>query len=47
MLGDIHVFLSDETEKQLRSALAQRKKGDISHTVEVAIKDWLKKHGSH
>jgi predicted transcriptional regulator len=46
-LGDLHILLSDETEKRLRTALAQRKKGDLSIAIEEAIKDWLEKHGAH
>jgi hypothetical protein len=45
-LGRITVILSDELEKSLRLKTIERfggKKGDLSRSVEEAIKTWLSK----
>lgn len=43
-MGRINVVLSDDVEHKLRVAIVQAggKKGDLSGSIEEAIKDWLK-----
>ncbi len=47
-MGRVNVVLSDETEHKLRRALVDNpnyggKKGDLSESIEEAIKEWLEK----
>jgi hypothetical protein len=45
-LGKCYIVLSDEVERRLRFEAVKRlggKKGDLSHAIELAIVDWLKK----
>lgn len=43
-LGILNIVLPDDLEHKLRVAVAERggKKGDLSGSVEEAIKEWLK-----
>jgi predicted transcriptional regulator len=45
-MANIFIVIDDDVERRLRLAVALRdgKKGDLSATIEEAIKDWLKKH---
>jgi len=46
-MGRINVVLSDEIEHRLRLAIVEAyggKKGDLSESIEQAIKEWLEKH---
>jgi hypothetical protein len=48
-LGKMYIVLSDETERRLRLAvvtLIGGKKGDLSRSIEVAVKEWLGKHAT-
>ena len=42
----MNIVLPDELERKLRVAVAEKggKKGDLSGTVEEAIKDWLQRN---
>jgi hypothetical protein len=44
-LGTLNIVLPDDLERKLRVTVAERggKKGDLSGSVEEAIKDWLEK----
>lgn len=43
-MGVLNIVLPDDLERKLRIAVAERggKKGDLSGSVEEAIKEWLK-----
>jgi len=48
-LGKMYIVLSDETERRLRLAVVTilgGKKGHLSGAIEMAIKEWLDKHGT-
>lgn len=48
-MGRMYIVLSDETERRLRLAAVTvfgGKKGDLSSTIEVAVKEWLDKHAT-
>jgi hypothetical protein len=42
-MGTLNIVLPDDLERKLRVAVAERggKKGDLSGSVEQAIKEWL------
>ena len=45
-LGRLYIVISDAVERRLRLEAVKRfggKKGDLSGSVEEALKDWLKK----
>lgn len=44
-LGTLNIVLPDDLERKLRVAVAEMggKKGDLSGSVEEAIKEWLEK----
>lgn len=44
-LGTLNIVLPDDLEHKLRVAVAERggKKGDLSGSVEEAVKEWLQK----
>lgn len=44
-MGTLNIVLPDDLERKLRVAVAERggKKGDLSGSVEQAIKEWLQK----
>jgi hypothetical protein len=44
-MGTLNIVLPDDVERKLRVAVAERggKKGDLSGTVEEAIKEWLER----
>lgn len=44
-MGRINIVLGDDVEKRLRVAVAQSggKKGDLSGSIETAVKEWLEK----
>jgi len=46
-MGRINVVLSDEIEHRLRLAIVEAyggKKGDLSESIEYAIKEWLERY---
>ena len=48
-MGRMFIVLSDETERKLRLAVVTvfgGKKGDLSSTIEEAIKEWLGKNAT-
>lgn len=44
-LGTLNIVLPDDLERKLRVTVAERggKKGDLSGSVEQAVKEWLEK----
>jgi hypothetical protein len=44
-MGTLNIVLPDDVERKLRVAVAERggKKGDLSNSVEQAIKEWLER----
>ena len=45
-LGKLYIVLSDDVERRLRLEAVKRlggKKGALSASIEMAVKDWLKK----
>ena len=44
-MGVLNLVLPDDVERKLRVAIAEKggKKGDLSGSVEEAVKDWLAK----
>ena len=48
-MGRMYIVLSDETERRLRLAVVTvfgGKKGDLSGTIELAVKQWLQRNAS-
>lgn len=46
-MGRVNVVLTDEIEHRLRLAIVQTyggKKGDLSESIEQAIKEWLERN---
>jgi len=45
-MGRINIVLNDDIERKLRVAIATSggKKGDLSESIEHAIKEWLEKN---
>jgi hypothetical protein len=45
-MGRLFIVISDEVERRLRLTVVVRggRKGDLSATIEEAVKQWLKHH---